>query len=216
MENYLHHDWVSVYLTGVGIAVALFQYYSNSHKRSATAVADEIEKFNEDPSVHVATRLLGWRSGKMPFVAPDGKHKVYVFDEQFFRTALRPHTMKRCEVTGYKLSNDIFAQRKLAEGENCDYIFSEGEQFVRDQFDMFLGRLERIEMQIRRRVMSGGSFRDFFSYWLDVLGGKKPGHLSEANRQAFIRFVEFYEYKGVQRLFARYGKPLVLAPRQPV
>jgi hypothetical protein len=204
-------DWASVTLTALAALAAAGQFAYNSYRDAARAAVDEIEKFNNDEAVRVSLRLIDWSSGSISFTDSEGRRKTVSFDSQLFQSALRPHSEKRSEIATYDQARDIFVHR--TEEEDCEYLFSEVEQYVRDQFDRFLSHLERVDSLIEHSVVSKTSFKDNFSYWLDLISGAEPGHFSEVNRQALIRFIHVYKFKGVLRLFRRYGKPLVLKPR---
>jgi hypothetical protein len=88
-------------------------------------------------------------------------------------------------------------------------IFSRDEQSIRDAFDVFLGRLERIDSLMRKGVISKSDFKDHFSYWLELLDENEPtkkSYFSHAKRKALWRYIKTYEFEGVIRLFKRYGR----------
>ena len=206
-------DLATVALTALGGIFVLYQYGRSNYEARARAAADEIEKFGTDESVRTALRLIDWHSGYIPYVDEAGtKHRRW-FGALDYHLALRPHSMKRSGVAGYVLAEDAYATKLAAEGRECEDLFTPVEQYVRDIFDSFLGRLERIESLISSGVVSQKNFGDFFSYWIRVIGDVKSSgddlaHFSNRKRDTLVLYINYYQFNGVIRLFARYGKDL--------
>jgi hypothetical protein len=89
--------------------------------------------------------------------------------------------------------------------------FDEAEKQALDMIDQLLTRLELIDFLIDKEVISAAHFAEQFNYWLILLGelpspGDKLTHFSDDNRQALWNYIRIYEFNGVIRLFARYGR----------
>ncbi|MDX8501926.1 hypothetical protein RFM99_26375 [Mesorhizobium sp. VK4C] len=173
-------DWATVVLTAVGGVFVLYQYWRSNHEAGVRAAADELEKFNQDDSVRTALRIVDWHSGYIPYVNEAGVRERRYFGTLDYHLALRPHVKKRSEVDGYILTEDGYAMEASRNRKECNDLFSPLEHYVRDVFDAFLGRLERIDLLIDNGVISKEYFGEFFSYWLHVIGNKKKEDDSEA------------------------------------
>jgi hypothetical protein len=206
-------EWITVVISALGGAFLLFQYWRSNRESRARAAADEIEKLSVDDSVRTALRIIDWHSGYIPYIDETGVRHRQWFGALDYHLALRPHTKRRSEVFGYVLADDPFAKKGKAKGKECDELFTPVEQYVRDVFDSFLGRLERIDSLIDSGVISRKNFEDSFSYWLHVIGDVKAkndplAHFSNAKRDTLITYIEHYKFNGVRRLFKRCGKRL--------
>ncbi|MGE7369108.1 hypothetical protein ACQKKX_08550 [Neorhizobium sp. NPDC001467] len=211
---------MATFISGcLGGIFGLWQYYKSNKEARARAAADELELFYSDDSVKAALRILDWTSGYIPYVDDAGVRDKKYFGKLDFHLALRPHRKRRNEVRSYVEAEDHYLLECLKQGANCDQKFSPVELYVRDVFDRFLGRLERIESLISSGVVDHKNFEENFSYWLRLIGDfKQPGdkldHFSNKKRAALIDYIVHYEFFGVQRLFARYGKNISDTSRQ--
>lgn len=198
---------------------ALYQYRENSTRQarlerqtSAIRAAEEIEKFQRDEHVVMAQKLIDWDGLKIRYPGRDGEPQLLEVSEQNFLLALRHNYAPRGSVPGYVLADDPLYEQTC----NCEIAmeigFTDGEQYVRDVFDRYLERLERIETLISNQVISDENFRDLYSYWINIIGttnnNSEVRHLSAAKRDAIIRYVNDYRFNGVIRLFRRFGKDL--------
>jgi hypothetical protein len=122
---------------------------------------------------------------------------------------LRHHSKPRDAIANCCRKKDEFATQREKQGKESDTIFFPDEQTIRDAFDQFLGRLERIESLIKNGVMTKADFADHFSYWLKLMDEnepQKPTHFSINKRTALWQYIRDYEFNGVIRLFARFGR----------
>lgn len=211
-------DIVGTSFAGIGVVGGLLQYMFNSRRANAARAAEEIESIYREKYILTAEKLLDYPLCKIGYERPSGQIEEIVVDELGFHLALRHHTVRRCEVPGYDPQKDGFLARVSAPGVDPQYLFSGREHFIRDVFDRFFGRLERIEALISARVITASDFRDHFSYWITVIGDPHApvSPLSAAKRATLIDYIVRYDFKGVIRLFARYDKDLSLpAVTQP-
>lgn len=204
-------DVATVALSIVGGIFVVWQYYRNSVVSRARAAADEIAAFSSNDTVKLALRLIDWHSGYIPYVDSIGNRSKVFFSDQDFHLALRPHSRSRCEVRGYVEEKDSFRIEMRVNGKECDDVFSPVEQYVRDTFDEFLSRLERIESLISSGVVAKKNFGEYFSYWLHIIGDEKEKdsclrQFSNDKRDALIEYIKFYQFSGVERFFRRYGR----------
>ncbi|MHC2219480.1 hypothetical protein [Rhizobium leguminosarum] len=212
-EGYSLTDLFTVFFAVLGGTFALWQYYKTNKMARARAAADEVEHFYSDESVKTALRVIDWHSGSISVVDESGSRQKKTYAPLDFHLALRPHTTNRSSVRTYEASDDHYRSERERNGKRFEDIFSPTEQYLREVFDSFLGRLERIEMLIECGVIGEKNFGDVFSYWLHVIGDEKDAstslaHFSNPKREALLEYVKFYQFAGVQRLFARYGRTI--------
>ncbi|MBY5356706.1 hypothetical protein HFO94_24775 [Rhizobium leguminosarum] len=201
-------DLMTLVLTVVGGAFALWQYARTNRQLAARAAADEIEKFGSDEHVKLAFWLIDWEIGNVSYVDETGTRYKKYFTPLEFHIALRHHSLLRSQVRTYDASKDPYRIARQAEGKPFDDLFSPVEKYVRDAFDTFLGRLERVEGLIEHGVVGEKSFGDYFSYWLELIGDKTESHFTNEKRATLIEYINDYQFRGVIRLFARYGKDI--------
>lgn len=205
--------WLPILTAVLGGIFAVFQYWRNSERARSIAAAEEIERFSSDDAVKLAFMVIDWHDCYISYVDVAGRRHGIRFALQDFVLSLRPHVTRRSEVPGYLQSIDKFHIDMQSKGVDVDYTFSQVEKYVRDSFDIFLTRLERIDTLISSGVISERDFGEYFSYWLQVIGGPASNdgplvHVVGKKRAALVEYIKCYQFNGVLRLFARYGKPL--------
>jgi len=198
--------------TGAGVAGGLLQYIFNSRRANAARAADEIESIHKDKYILTAQRLIDYQICAICYERPSGQAEEIVVDELGFHLALRHHTVPRNKVPGYDPEKDKFLSLVSAGEADPQYLFSGRENYIRDVFDRFFGRLERIDSLISARVITAADFAEHFSYWIKVIGDPQASlsPLGADKRATLLGYINAYEFTGVIRLFARYGKDLSL------
>ena len=215
-------DIIGTSFAGVGVAGGLLQYMFNSRRANAARAADEIESIHKDKYMLTAQRLIDYQICTICYERPSGETEEIVVDELGFHLALRHHTVPRNEVPGYDPEDDRFLSLVSVGGADPQYLFSGRENYIRDVFDRFFGRLERIDSLISGRVITAADFAEHFSYWIKVIGDPQASlrPFGADKRATLLGYINAYEFTGVIRLFARYGKDLSLPavtrpPRAP-
>jgi len=198
-------------IAAASAAIGLWQYRRNSRQAMAIKAADEMEFFHTDNSVLTAQRLIDYSACYITIEKSSKEIQEVPVRPMDFHLALRHHLVPRTAVAGYKAEKDAFASERAGD-RNANYQFSEKEHYIRDAFDGFLGRLERVESLISNKVVAEADFRDHFSYWIRLIGDPKTAgdNFSADKRQTLIDYINSYEFNGVIRLFARYDKDLSL------
>ncbi len=207
-------EWLTLFLAAFGSFLGLYQYWQNSKQTKAIKAADEMERFGSDEKVAVAEHLIDYSPSFILYKDSSGKIEETIVGPMDFHLALRHHSVGRHEVPGYDKSNDIFASKKQLGEQACKDLFSGREMYIRDVFDRFLARLERIEALISKDVISADDFADHFSYWIKLIGDISDKNnftqFSAERRETLLKYINGYEFNGVIRLFARYGKDISL------
>jgi hypothetical protein len=194
-------DWVGVTIAFFGTVSALVQYAVNSRRTRAIKAADEIEAMNNDESAKAILRLIDWESANISVRDEAGILKLLYVDRQGFLLAIRHHSVPRNQIADYQAGSDTFAGRPTN--------FTKEEERLRDMLDRFLGRLERIESLIENGVIKPNDFKHYFSYWLNLIDENSIGStttFSDQKKRALWAYIRGYQFNGVIRLFARFGK----------
>ena len=207
-------DWIGLVLTLAGVVVALTRYLGNSAREGAIRAADEIQDFMDDPDVGLALKLIDWSGATIPIVV-EGDTFYRSIGKGTFVSALRHHSTPRTQVPQYDPGQDPDLVGGRPPWRGYETTFGATEEAIRDIFDRFLQRLERIENLVRKRVIPEDDFRDHFSYWLEVMGEEAPkdallNHFSPSRRRALWNYIDSYRFRGVRRLFHRYGRARAL------
>jgi hypothetical protein len=215
-------EMVGLAIAGGSAATGLIQYRSNSRKANALRAAEEMDYFHEDKFILTAERLLDYEISQIAFEKTSGLIEEIIVQKIDFHLALRHHSVARKDVPGYEPRSDGFLEQLKTRDFDPQYVFSSRENYIRDVFDRFLGRLERIEALISDGVISAENFADHFSYWIKLIGDADTSlaPFDADKRTTLIKYINGYEFHGVIRLFARYGKDLSLPasvsrPRPP-
>jgi hypothetical protein len=196
------------WVPALALAFGVYQYRLNSQnderkraREKAVEAANEVAEFRRDPNSELALKLLDYQNMQIRSVGEvSGAGSWTITPDQLVR-ALRYHGDDKQLSDGEPLTSN--------EGPGG---FSEIELRVRDIFDDFFARLERIDALISADVIDQDQFGDLFSYWLKLMG-EKPlpedmnlTHFEDPQREALWRYIRLYEFNGVVRLFERYGR----------
>ena len=195
-------DILTLLVAATGISVATGQFIWNSFVGRSIKASDEIQALNNDDDIRVILDLFDYGHGYVIIEHPEKAH-VYV-DATTLRSSLMNHEKKRA----------IMARTELVDKHaefSSQPLFNDIEREVRRCLDVLLLRLERMEFLIDRKVISKSDFRQSFSYWLENLA-ERPHHddtsihFGNGKRREFWRYIRFYRYTGVIRLFQRFDR----------
>jgi hypothetical protein len=173
-----------VALLGVSIAfvVGLLQYRKSQRWKQAEWVAQEMQTFFADPAVNSALRMMDW-----------GRRRVDLFPD-------RQDPAERFVVVG-----DDDLARALALHSDRPEGFTEVEAALRDLFDHFLDRLERINSFVEARLVSLRDVRPYLDYWADKVVRARAGDPKVDRLVQLRRYIRYYDYSGVEALFTQLG-----------
>ena len=186
-------DWFS--LLGVvgglgGLFFGLYQYIQAQRWKRAELVATEMKEFKSLPAVKSAMLMLDWSSQEIELFPDEEsaeRRKIWVTDEML-RLALQPHT------------------------ERADGKFTDTEAAIRGTFDEFLDGLERFEQYIQSGLVDVNDVRPYLDYWIEIMGKLESDRKPPEVKESLWRYIQAYDYRGVQRLFTRFGYDI--RPRQ--
>ena len=171
------------------------QEQSARKKAQAIKAADEIDSFYDHPAVWLATRIIDYEN-----------LTIEKSDVDCLQNSMNSKDVWNFLV--YHADVDLMEARK---SDGLSSVFGHDERRIRDLFDKFLTKLERIEKLIDNEVIFQADFGDFFSYWLQLMTevpspGDRVSHLSDSIRRILWKYIRGYEYRGVVRLFALYDR----------
>jgi hypothetical protein len=169
-------------LGAAGFVIGLFQYRKAQRWKAAEFVAAEVKETFADPMVRFALHLLDWNSSVHDLSQQTGDNRlksVHIGDITLV-AALTPHVDRP---NGY---NAVEVRIRLA-------------------FDELLGRFQRFEHFIESDLVKSHDFQPYLRYWLELLGKSSKHTKSVPVLHAIWRYIDFYRYADVQRLFARFG-----------
>jgi hypothetical protein len=172
----------AVALVGAAIAfvVGLLQYRKAQHWKRAEWVAQEMQAFFSDRRVLAALRMIDWGARRIelyPERDNPAERTIYVRDDELAK-ALQNH-------------------QDRPDG------FTEDEATIRDVFDHFLDRLERINSFVETRLVMVSDLRPYLRYWARNILNAREGDPSVDRLVQLRKYIRTYGYSGVEALFAR-------------
>jgi hypothetical protein len=174
-------------LIGASIAfvVGLLQYRKTQRWKRAEWVAQEMKDFFADASVKTALQLLDWGSRRA----------------ELFPGRAEP------EERFVKVGDDDLAEA-LADHSNRPGGFTPTEAALRDLFDYFLDRLERINSFVEAGLVSLGDVRPYLDYWAGHVVSARKDDPKVDRLVQLRRYIRRYGFAGVEALFTRLcGRP---------
>ena len=209
-------EWLTLFLAAFGSFLGLYQYWQNSKQTKAIKAADEMERFGALTKRSLSRNIssITVRSFIL-YKDSSGNIQETIVGPMDFHLALRHHSVGRHEVPGYDREQRYLRQQEATSASrHVKTCFLVGKCYIRDVFDRFLVRLERIEALISKDVISADDFADHFSYWIKLIGDnsdqKNLTQFSAERRETLLKYIKGYEFNGVIRLFDRYGKDMSL------
>ena len=188
-------NWIALLGVAAGLiafANGLFQYARAQRWKRVEFVAKEVKEFESNPACKMAMQMLDWNVRPyelFPDQKPD-KRVVLVADND--------------------LASALVAPEKKPGG------FSAKEARIRDIFDQFFDALERFEHFIESGLVTHGEFRPYLVYWIEIVGDKDNDAKPPEVRNSLWRYIDFYGYSGIQKLFRRYGYDIHPPRDEPV
>ena len=177
-------DWIaaiSALVATVALVFGIVQYVAAQRWRRAEFVAQKLSEFEGNPDVQNALTMMDW-SGRTIWL----------------------NVGDTATATPVRVTHEALARILVHHSERA---FSDTEAAVRDCFDHLLDGLERFEHFIEAGLVTPEEFRPYLGYWTNLM--RAPG-IAAGNTEASVdwrtslsRYMEYYEYSGVQRLIQR-------------
>jgi hypothetical protein len=163
-------------------AIGLFQYRKAQRWKRSEWVAKEMKDFFGDPAVKTALQLLDW-----------GSRKVQLFPDK-----VEP------EQRFVRVSDEDLRKALMYHSDHGN--FSETEAALRDLFDHFLDRLERINSFVDAHLLSSDDVRPYLDYWADHVIAAGDGGTYVDRLVQLRRYIRSYRFTGVEALFRKLSK----------
>lgn len=196
------------WVPALALAFGVYQYRLNSQneerkraREKAIEAANEVAAFRREPNSDLALKLLDYQDMRIRSAGEETGSVSWTITPDKLARALR-----------YHVDNEQHSGDNSSESREGPRGFSEMELRVRDIFDDFFTRLERIDGLISADVIDQGQLGDLFSYWLKLMGERPLSEdmtltrFEDPQREVLWRYIRMYEFNGVVRLFARYGR----------
>jgi len=181
-------NWVDIatFLVIAGSAVVgLGQYIIAERWRRREFIAVKVREFEQDPMVANVFGMLDWNA-----------RPVKLFPDQ------EEYKKRFADVDDTKLARAL-------ESENEDTMknFDDVDAAIRDNFDCFLGYLERFNQSIEARLIKSQELFPYLRYWINLIG-RNDG--SRKRKEAMVidklwKYIDTYGYRDTQRFLAKYG-----------
>jgi hypothetical protein len=183
---------VAVILGTSGAVVAWRTFIRSERWKEAEFLAREMKDFFGDPRVQTALVMVDWGLRRIKLLedsAQDGGHVMV--DRTMQVQALRPHVLL------------VRGSDEVGKGR-----FTREEAAIRDHYDALLDGLERFGNYVSTKLVRVENIRPYIGYWLDDIHSDAENAADAAWTTALLTYIDFYRYRGVQRLFKEAGKPI--------
>jgi hypothetical protein len=164
----------------VAFAVGLWQYRRAQKWKRLEFVANEMKEFQSKRVIQNICWMLDWNEMKIEFHPEEkgGKDRFINVKDELIKEAL---SIKREK-------------------------FSDEEIDIRHTFDEFFDCLEQFDHYIISGLVKYSEFHPYLAYWLCILTDKDSGRKKVSLIKAFEKFIDHFEYHGVQHLLDEYRK----------
>jgi hypothetical protein len=168
-------------VTAVAFTSGTYQYWKAQRWRRAEFVAQEIRSMKADRLVQAAMLMLDW-DGREIELNPD-----------------QPDPQKHWVVVTQEMV--VSALRRHDQGPP----FASHEAKIRDAFDRFLDYLERFNQFAEAGLVRASAFEPYLRYWCALIADER-----RAVSPALWAYMDFYGYRGVQRLLSSLGYAILI------
>ncbi len=171
--------------TIISLIVGVIEYRKAQRWRRTEFVIAQMKEFEQRRDVQLAMAMLDWndRSYKLE---GESEPEVKVTDDTLLG-ALVPHPSKP------------------------DGRFSSTEARIRDIFDAYFSGVDYFAAMVEVGVITVEDLKPYgIKYYLDIIG--RPGRKQRAVVEEMWKYLECYEFTGVQRLLRTYGHNVAVSP----
>jgi hypothetical protein len=170
--------------------------------KRAEFLAREMKEFFGARGVQNALLLIDWGARDVPLFDPAASHggRVHVTRRlQVF--ALRPHTL---------LDDAVGSDLVQGAGDTgpSEARYTPEEAAIRDCYDAFLDGLERLSSYVQTGLVDVADLRPYLNYWVNDIHAPARDGEDAAWAAAFLTYIHFYKFAGVQWLFRAFGKSI--------
>lgn len=189
----------------VAFVLALLQYRKSEQWKRFEFIASELKDLESDPAVQNALLMIDWGTREINlFLRPDPcDNDLIEITRDIQWKALLPHTLKK-KYPEYKAS-DTSSDEAVGKGAS-ERRFTPIEARIRDSYDTFLTKLDRLYSFIDSKLISAEELDPFIRYWVDAITKNEHPEADTIWRCILLTYVDFYGYTGVQSLLKCYGR----------
>ena len=164
----------------LAFVVSLLQYRKAQRWKRAEWVAQEMQAFFNDPAVNSALKMLDW-----------GSRPIELYPQ------------RKREADRFVVVRDDDLAKALAWHEDREEGFTEVEIAIRDAFDHFLERVERINSFVDTRLVALRDIRPYLAYWAEDVVLARAGDPKVDRLVQLRRYIRHYRYSGVEKLLTK-------------
>jgi hypothetical protein len=168
---------VALFGASIAFIVGLLQYRKTQSWKRAEWVAEEMTGFFGDPKVRAALCMIDW-----------GARRVQLYPER-----------KTVEEQFVVVTDDRLA-KALEDHQSRPNGFTEDEVTMRDTFDHFLDRLERIQSFVEAGLVKTSDVAPYLRYWAVDIMEARPGDSSVDRLVQLRNYIRRYRFTGVDTL----------------
>jgi len=181
--------------------LALRSYLRGEKWKRAEFLAKEMKEFFDDTRVEKALLLIDWGQRTVALLDKDAvdQGRVHVTRQTQIR-ALLPHTLSSVTRSD---SEDTGGDSSMAQAR-----YTPAEAAIRDCYDALLDGLERFSSYLKTGLISVDQLRPYIQYWVDDIHGPTDIEEDAAWSAAFLTYIAFYEFHGVQWLFEAFDRSI--------
>jgi len=168
-------------LTGALIAfrVAYARYVKAQECKRAQFIGKQWHQFESNAKVWNAMVML------------DGR-KVQLFKE-----------LENGDRWWFEVDDQLIEQALLKQGD-----YSEEMMAILDSFDAFFDGVQRFGSLIESGLIKPKQLDPFLGHWIDIIGDERNDRKGSETREAIWTYIDKNSYRGIQRLFDTYGRPI--------
>ncbi len=199
---------------------AIIQYRRSEKWKRMEFIANEVKEFEGDPTIRNALQMIDWGARKINlYLVSEPKEPDYrLITRKVQYRALLPHPVKHAHreyqqdwpdsvaVPGEKSNGSVKIEE--GKGKTEEWNFTEDEVVIRDTYDVFLTRLDRLSNFIDAKLINARELRPYILYWIEAITSVTESQKDTAWRLALLSYINFYDYSGVITLFRIYKKDI--------
>ncbi len=191
-------NWVDVatfLVVAGGAVVGLGQYIIAERWRRREFIAGKVREFEQDPMVANVFRMLDWNA-----------RSVKLFPEQ------DEYKKRFANVDDAKLAHALESEDAIIM-KSFDHV----DAAIRDNFDCFLGYLDRFNQSIDAQLIKPKELLPYLRYWINLIGRNDGPHKRKETMviDKLWRYIDTYGYRDTQRFLGKYGFSITPVSRSP-
>lgn len=206
-------EWIAYSITVLVLLGGLFQYWRAQLWKRAEFVAGQMTSFFSLASVRKATMMIDWAKRRIDlYERPSDDPKTWpLVTRRLQSRALLPHTVVK-EVPKIKIddgahnTSEYSASSVATDSDLAE--FTRAEAAIRDAYDAFFDGVETFASYVRTGLVAPRDLRPYLGYWVEDISSKTDDRDDDLWTCCILSYIDYYGYKGVQELFAAFGRDI--------